>query len=128
MEVRLKMELTLHTETVIDSSHYLKGYDGKCAAIHGHSWKLQVWIKGDSSQCDDVGILFDFGNIKKIQEKLDHKLINTISPFDEINPTAENLSIWIYNALTDINFNLKYKVRLYETAVGKETYCECGDF
>jgi 6-pyruvoyl-tetrahydropterin synthase len=29
--------ITLHTETVIDSAHQLKGYDGKCKAIHGHS-------------------------------------------------------------------------------------------
>ena len=122
------MKLTLHTETVIDSSHYLNDYNGKCANTHGHSWFVEIWIKGEPNQLDNVGILFDFGNVKKIKEKYDHKLINTISPFDEINPTAENLSMNIYDELLEINPNLDYKVRIYETKVGKETYCEYGDF
>jgi len=122
------MMLTLHTETVIDSCHYLRDYVGKCSSPHGHSWKVEVWIMGDSSKKDDVGILFDFGNINKIKDQLDHKIINDVDPFHKINPTAENLSEWIYNQLKENDPDLMFKIRLYETVVGKETYCECGDF
>ena len=122
------MEITLHTETAIDASHYLKGYDGNCKNIHGHTWFLEVWIKGDSSQVDEVGILFDFGNVKQIKEVFDHKLINEIKPFDKINPTAENLSEFIYTTLKSYNEKLQFKIRLYETKVGKDTWCEVGDF
>ena len=120
--------LTLHTEVVIDSSHYLKGYEGNCKRIHGHSWFIEVWIKGNASQLDDVGILFDFGNIKKLKDKYDHQLINEISPFDKINPTAENLCEQFYYELKDESPKLSFKIRVYETKVGKETWCEGGDF
>lgn len=122
------MILTLYTETVIDSSHQLRGYDGKCANTHGHSWKISLWIRGDEVKKDKVGILFDFGNVKDIKEELDHKFLNDIPPFDKINPTAENISKYIYTKLKDQRPELGFKIRVYETAVGKETYCELGDF
>jgi len=123
------MELKLYTETTINSAHFIKGYDGLCKNIHGHDWKICIWIKGDYSLCDKTGILFDFNNVKKIKEKYDHKLLNEINPFDVMNPTAENISFTIYCFLHhESKPGLQFKVRVYETSIGKETYCECGDF
>jgi len=122
------MILTLHTETVIDSSHKLCNYEGNCKRVHGHSWFVEVWIKGDSSLCDNIGILFDFGNIKKLKDKYDHFYINDIEPFDKINPTAENLCMQFYEELKEIKPKLDFKVKVFETKVGKETWCQCGDF
>lgn len=122
------MSLLLHTEVVIDSCHQLKGYKGKCKNVHGHSWFIEVWIKGDTNQKDKVGILFDFGKVKKIKDKFDHKFINEIPPFDTINPTAENLSEYFYEMLKKERKELEFKVRVYETKVGKETWCEYGDW
>ncbi len=119
------MDMTLFTETTIDSAHYLFGYAGKCKHTHGHTWLLKVWIRGNDSQTDEVGILFDFGRINEIKDMLDHKCINETVSF---NPTAENISGFIFAKLKQMNSNLKYKVRLYETAVLKETYCERSDF
>lgn len=48
-------EMTLHTETFIDSCHRLKGYDGKCKNLHGHTWKLEVWVRGTHELLDEVG-------------------------------------------------------------------------
>lgn len=122
------MLITLHTETWIDSCHKLVEYDGACARMHGHTWQVNIWIKGDSKYKDSVGILFDFGLVKKIKDKYDHRLLNEIAPFDKINPTAENISQEIYEELKALRPELQFKVRLYETAVGKQTYCELGDF
>ena len=120
------MRLTLHTETFIDSCHRLDGYNGKCKNLHGHTWKIECWFRGDSSLKDKVGILVDFGIVKKIHDKLDHLNLNDILGY---NPTAENLTEWIYkNIKKNIDKKIKLKVRVYETAVGKETYCEGGDF
>jgi len=135
------MKIILHTETTIDSAHQLKGYDGKCSQIHGHTWFIDLWVRGNKSQLDKDGILFDFGKIKKIKNLLDHRFINDHPFFDKnlefdfkgeirhgVNPTAENLSLFIYDELKSENPNLEYKIRLYETKIGKETYCELGDF
>lgn len=130
------MNLTLHTETFIDSAHYLTGYDGPCCRLHGHTWRVRVWISGDSDRRDHVGIMFDFGKVKQIKDLLDHQIINIVMDFDESlpdntrdrNPTAENLTMWIYDQLKRNDPDLCFKVRVYETSIGKETYCEGGDF
>jgi 6-pyruvoyltetrahydropterin/6-carboxytetrahydropterin synthase len=122
------MILTVYTETVIDIAHSIRGYNGNCQHTHGHTQKICVWVRGDSRFQDKDGILFDFNNVKKIKEKYDHKLLNEIEPFDKINPTAENICQKIYFDLKKEDQNLGFKVRVYETYVGKETYCECGDF
>jgi len=124
------MILTLHTETVIDSSHNLKGYKGKCKNIHGHSWLIKLWFRGNSKLKDEIGILLDFGIVKKLKERLDHQYLNDVIGK---NPTAENLVEWIYEWLQHQdprikNKEIKVKIRIYETAVRKETYCEGGDF
>jgi 6-pyruvoyltetrahydropterin/6-carboxytetrahydropterin synthase len=123
-------KLLIHTETTIDSCHQLVGYKGVCERLHGHTWLLRIWARGTPEQLSEVGILFDFTSVKKIKEKYDHRYINDVSPFDlnETNPTAENLSIQIYNDLKEEYPDLEFCVRLYETKVGKETWCQYGDF
>lgn len=116
--------LLLHTELVIDSSHKLHGYAGQCAKLHGHTWFVDVWIAGEEDQLNTVGILFDFGEVKKLKEKYDHACLNDVIAG---NPTAENLSMQIYSDLKEMRPDLKFRVRLYETKIGKETWCEYGE-
>ena len=120
------MELTLHTEGWFDASHHLKDYDGKCSQSHGHTYKIEVWVKGDSSELNKAGILWDFGNLKRLLNIFDHKNLNDLYKFE--NSTAENQCIVIYNDLKKRNKNLNFKVRLYEQLEPKRSYCECGDF
>ena len=121
------MKLTLHTEVVLDVAHHLEGYQGNCAMLHGHSSKVERWFQGDSQYLNHVGILVDFNIVKKIKDKLDHKDLNTVLTE---NPTAENIVQWIHKYITDEIRNKKIlvRVRYYETVVGKETWCEVGDW
>jgi len=121
-------EITLYTEGVIDGAHLLKGYDGKCKQMHGHSWLLKIWVRGKREHLDDVGIMFDFANVKQIVDFFDHQLINEVAPFDKMNPTAENLVSFIYGSMKIDYPDLQFKIRIYETAVLKKTYAEMGDF
>jgi len=119
------MDLKLHTETTIDSCHHLVNYKGKCANVHGHTWKIEIWFVGDQEYINDIGILVDFGIVKELKEILDHKDLNKVI---KTNPTAENLTIWIYRWLDKkIKESIDIKVRVYETAVDKLTYCETED-
>ena len=83
------------------ASHQLHGYEGACQALHGHTWKVEVSIR--TEELDEIGISFDFKALKdmtnEIIDRLDHKHVNDIPPFDKINPTAENLGKYIYNEL-----------------------------
>lgn len=110
---------TLSVEKTISTAHQLRNYEGPCARIHGHNWKIRLEVQ--SATVDEVGIAIDFA---VLDEKLwqvigpfDHQMINSVPPFDNINPTAENLVKYIYdqlrNKLTE-KVSLK-KVSIWET-------------
>lgn len=96
----------LYTLTVVTdfaASHIIPGHPGKCARLHGHNWKVEVAIK--ARKLNAIGMAIDFADIKQqtkiIIEGLDHYHLNDIPPFDEISPTAENVSAWIFQQLAD---------------------------
>jgi 6-pyruvoyltetrahydropterin/6-carboxytetrahydropterin synthase len=119
------MKLTLYTEEYFSSAHVLEGYVGKCSQLHGHTWKVCVWVMGEEKDLDDIGILWDFTNLSKLTDELDHKYINDIV---EVNPTAENITVFLYKRMKKDAPGLEFRVRVYESLVKKESYCEAGDF
>lgn len=115
-------------ETHFAASHQLHGYEGQCRVLHGHTWKVRVEVETD--QIDEVGISFDFKELKAITEsvikRLDHHHINDIPPFDKENPTAENLSRYVYQ---EVKKQLSSpvcisKVTLWESANYAVSYSE----
>ena len=97
-------KLRLTSKVEIDSSHYLRNYDGKCADLHGHRWVVEVTVESVTDDAidslDNTGILLDFGVIKSLINEYDHKNLNDMPEFEDINPTAENLAIVWADALT----------------------------
>lgn len=86
-------------EQHFDAAHFLRGYQGKCEALHGHRFRVVVKIK--SSVVNDIGIAYDFVELKQhlkdILAKFDHTCLNDVPPFDKINPSSENIASTIYN-------------------------------
>jgi len=115
-------------DTHFAASHQLHGYNGPCRALHGHTWKVRVEVTTD--QIDNVGISFDFKELKTITEsiiqRLDHHHINDIPPFDKENPTAENLSRYIYEEVKKKLFAPVFisKVTVWESANYAISYSE----
>ena len=85
------MKYKLSAEKTFSSAHALRGYKGKCEHIHGHNWKVEACITGKT--INDAGVVIDFGMIKKhvseIMAALDHKFLNELDWFKEINPSSE---------------------------------------
>ena len=112
----------LRIESHFDAAHKLVGYKGKCSNVHGHRWKVEVFVAG--KKLDNLGILVDFEVIKKrlqkIVEKLDHSFLND---FEEIgNPTSENVSRYIFKRMNDLSASVKLeRVRVWESP---EAWCE----
>ena len=127
----------LITSAAFDSAHFLAGYNGKCANIHGHRWKAEVTICGDEliSEGEKRGMLIDFADLKKavraLADKLDHTLIyeaGSLKPAtlaalnDEgfaltqvpFRPTAENFAKFFYDELSKEGLNVS-SVKIYET-------------
>ncbi len=99
-----------------DAAHLLRGYDGECSAIHGHTWDVEVTVEGED--LDGVGIVYDFKQLKAdlaaALEPFDHVCLNEVTPFDLLNPTAENLARVLYE---DLGARVGDEVRLVEVAV-----------
>ena len=88
-------------ESHFDAAHFLRGYRGKCEALHGHRYRVVARIK--ASKLDDIGLAYDFAELKRhlndILARFDHICLNDIKPFDKINPSAENIAATIYDEL-----------------------------
>jgi len=94
---------TLKIVTDFAAAHSLRNYPGDCCRLHGHNWKVEAEVV--ATQLDELGIGIDFKTIKKetnaLADQLDHRYLNEIPPFDEINPTAENIAAFLYRGLSE---------------------------
>ena len=111
------------------SAHILHGHPGNCKRMHGHNWLVEAEVQGDNT--NEIGMVIDFkdikNNLKEIIAMLDHQFLNDLEPFINENPTAENISKYIYKELSNnINTdNIKVsKIKLWETNNSAVTYTE----
>lgn len=90
--------------TQFAAAHRLENFCGKCEALHGHNWKVEVFLVGE--QLDEAGLLLDFGQIKAgtktLLEEFDHKYLNELEAFRKQNPSSENLARHLFDQLTTV--------------------------
>jgi 6-pyruvoyltetrahydropterin/6-carboxytetrahydropterin synthase len=94
----------LRVVTHFAAAHQLKMVAEKCENLHGHNWKIEVYLKGD--QLNEAGVLMDFGEIKEhvraLMSDLDHKFLNELEFFSDTNPpSSENVARFIAQTLQD---------------------------
>ena len=84
------------------AAHFLRGYNGACSRLHGHNWTVEIVIR--AAKLDSMGMVVDFMDLGReldlLLEKIDHRNLNDIPPFDEVNPTSENLAAWFHQELS----------------------------
>ena len=92
----------ISVEQHFDAAHALRGYKGKCEALHGH--RFRVVAKIEASALDDIGLAYDFTELKahlaEVISRFDHVNLSDIPPFDKLNPSSENIAADIYKELT----------------------------
>ncbi|MBV8694887.1 MAG: 6-carboxytetrahydropterin synthase [Chloroflexi bacterium] len=122
-----------------EASHHLPGHRGRCRRPHGHSYRLEISLRGPILNApgeSDDGMVMDLDDLKNFvnhaiidalsdsiplahdsEGGLDHNNLNEITG---IRTTAENLVHWIWDALVAAGLpeDLLYRVRLWETARG----------
>lgn len=104
-----------------EAAHQLPGHKGKCANLHGHSYRLEITVRGPIKETlgeSDTGMVMDFGDLSRIVrsliiEQLDHQNLNEATG---IHTTAENIVHWIWERLVaGLDESLLYRIRLWET-------------
>jgi len=91
----------LKVVTKFAAAHQLTMVGEKCENLHGHNWKVEVYVRGEKT--DNAGVLMDFGIIKKdvreIMAMLDHKYLNELEYFQQGQPTSENIAYFVATEL-----------------------------
>jgi 6-pyruvoyltetrahydropterin/6-carboxytetrahydropterin synthase len=120
----------LMVETHFSSAHQLRGYKGECEKLHGHNWKVQVYVLAE--KLNEIDLAIDFHELRRLTEEvvsqLDHSFLNDIFPFTEKNPSSENIAKWIFDSLKkklgdgeDVNLSA---VTIWESETCSATYFE----
>lgn len=127
----------LKAKAAFDSAHFLSGYAGKCANLHGHQWVVEAIVEQGTLQETGTcrGMVIDFGDLKKalraLAEDYDHALIyetgtlreTTVAALEEeqfrlipvpFRPTAECFAKYFFETLKAQNLPIK-RVVVYET-------------
>lgn len=135
----------IKTSATFDSAHFLKDYNGKCANIHGHTWKIEVTAASSAliAAGEQRGMVLDFSDLKKavrsLAQRFDHTLIYetnslrestltalreegfSLTPFP-YRPTAEHFAKYFFETLSQ-TLPLK-SVTVYETPENCAVYEE----
>lgn len=109
------------------SAHHLRQYKGKCEKLHGHNWKVEITVCGNLDE--KSGMVIDFGilkqELKKVLSELDHAYLNDIDYFKKVNPSSENIAVYICERmkilLARYNVSIK-KVSIWENENQFATY------
>lgn len=106
----------LKVKTRFAGAHRLTMVGQKCENLHGHNWQVEVCVKG--AKLNDAGVLADFGDIKKavrqvVDGDLDHKYLNELSVFQDMQPTSERIAVYIAQQVQALlNKNLTEKLQI----------------
>ncbi|RLC32892.1 MAG: 6-carboxytetrahydropterin synthase QueD [Deltaproteobacteria bacterium] len=117
----------LMVTTNFAAAHQLRMVGNKCENLHGHNWKVEVYVSGD--KLDNTGLLIDFGELKRhlgtIIENLDHRFLNEMDFFKNENPSSERIAVFIANKLAELIEGTPAKVsrvRVWESDNACVTY------
>ena len=112
------------------AAHSLSDIGGKCEKLHGHNFRVELFLKSDRLQ--DDGTVMDFRELKailkEILEDLDHTNLNEVPPFDKINPSSENISEYVCKKVRAKMEKLKIsgtlRVDVWESESSRASYFE----
>ncbi len=106
------------------AAHQLKEIKGPCENLHGHNWKIEVYVTSDA--LNEAGVVIDFGILKKhvnaVAGTLDHKFLNDLEPFKNQNPSSENIARYVAEQLAMLLQDPKIKISRI-TVWESETAC-----
>ena len=88
-------------KTHFAGAHHLRDYPGDCENPHGHNWKIKVTVR--ATELDHLGMGIDFKVLKAIVkqavDKLDHRDLNNMAVFSDINPSSEHIAMYLFSEL-----------------------------
>jgi 6-pyruvoyltetrahydropterin/6-carboxytetrahydropterin synthase len=110
----------VRVEAEFSAAHFLNHYHGKCEKLHGHNYRVRLWVGGE--ELDEGGMLADFSLLKKALSEaispLDHSNLNDMELFLN-DPSAERIARYIFD---------RVKEKLPELGVASGSICAVDVF
>ena len=108
-------------EAEFSAAHFLSHYHGKCEKLHGHNYRVRLWLQGD--KLDEGGMLVDFTLLKRVLNEvlslLDHSSLNDLEVFQN-DPSAERIAKFVFDKVKEkfpelgVPDSLLYAVDVFE--------------
>ena len=100
---RTDNHFTVRVSARFEAAHFLREYRGISEPLHGHSYKVEADLAARTGGVDSDAIAVDFVSARRkleaLAKRFDYGCINNVPPFDEINPSAENIAEWFADQL-----------------------------
>jgi 6-pyruvoyltetrahydropterin/6-carboxytetrahydropterin synthase len=97
------MPYEISTEVGFSAAHFIDGYQGDCARLHGHNWRVRVTVQ--TTERKPTGLTYDFRKLKALTADvvglLDHTVLNELPYFEGTNPTAEAIAAWVFHGISE---------------------------
>ena len=116
-------------EAEFSAAHLLSHYHGKCEKLHGHNYRVRLWVRGE--ELGEGGMLADFSLLKKALgdaiAPLDHSNLNGLGAFQN-DPSAERIAKFIFDKAKEklpelgIEASLLYAVDVFENSRSMARY------
>lgn len=89
---------TVFKDHSFSAAHAIRGHRGGCENLHGHNYRVRVQVGAE--RLDPLGMVIDFADLKAVLAEVlgpfDHRVLNDVPPFTEVNTTAERLAEHVY--------------------------------
>jgi 6-pyruvoyltetrahydropterin/6-carboxytetrahydropterin synthase len=98
-----ELDYEITVEASFSASHQLRDYKGKIEPLHGHNFRVQASVA--ARELDELGLVVDFLELeawlKEVLKPYDHRHMNDLPPFDEVNPSTEHMARLFYVRLQE---------------------------
>ena len=118
------MPFEISTQRHFSASHQLVLYDGSLEPLHGHNWVVKIVVSAKA--LDSIGVVMDFHELERLADALlsplHNRHLNQVPPFDRINPSAENVALYVGTSLA-LSAHLRLQsVEVWETPENSAVY------
>ena len=95
------MPFQITTTRSFSAAHQLRLYDGSLEPLHGHNWKVRIIVAAEA--LDSIGVVMDFHELERLADNIINPMhnrhLNDLPQFGRLNPSAENVALYIGQSL-----------------------------
>src|SRR3954469_25390896 len=95
------MPFEITTTHDFSAAHAIRLYDGSLEPLHGHNWRISVTVSAD--KLDAIGVVMDFHELARLVDEvagpMHNRSLNDLPAFASVNPTTENVAVYVAKSL-----------------------------